>query len=147
MVRCQRQKISDKQVKWAQCVLKKSRSFATKGQVDGLPEVHYAKVFMEMYSKQSTPDYLETMVVRIGDIAIVGLPGEMFCEFGLEVRKKSPAKHTIIVGIANGDAGYFPTKKSFAQGGYEPSTGSTFYVKGTGEKIVVNVLRQLASLF
>jgi hypothetical protein len=53
----------------------------------------------------------------------------------------------MIVGIANDDAGYFPTKKSFIQGGYESSTASTFYVKGTGEKIVVNVLRQPANLF
>ena len=33
---------------------------------------------------QDQVDRLEVMVICIGDIAFVGLPGEMFCEFGLK---------------------------------------------------------------
>ena len=74
-------------------------------------------------------------------VGIVGLPGEMFSEFGMEIKKRSPAKHTLVIELANDGIGYLPTSVSFEQGGYEPSTGSTMYVKGAGEKLVPHVLQ------
>ena len=61
-------------------------------------------------------------MLRIGDVAVVGLPGEFFVEFGLELKRRSPAAQTFIAGLANGSLGYVPTAAAFAQGGYEPTT-------------------------
>lgn len=49
-------------------------------------------------------------------------------------RKRSPARHTMVIELANYEVGYLPTRISFKQGGYESSAGSTYYEPGTGEK-------------
>lgn len=89
----------------------------------------------------------EIMTMRIGDLGIVGLPCEMFCEFGMEIKKRSRARHTMVIELANDAIGYIPTKVSFRQGGYESSTGSTKFQPGTGEMITAQAIRQLNKLF
>jgi hypothetical protein len=56
---------------------------------------------------------------RIGELAIVALPGEPFCQTGLSIKGKSPFKQTMLVGMANDYAGYLPTEEQHALGGYE----------------------------
>jgi hypothetical protein len=54
------------------------------------------------------------------DTAIWGAPVEMFTEIALNMRVKSPFRHTFHFGLTNGCLGYLPTKQAFAEGGYEP---------------------------
>ncbi|MBN1670474.1 MAG: neutral/alkaline non-lysosomal ceramidase N-terminal domain-containing protein [Kiritimatiellae bacterium] len=66
----------------------------------------------------------EIQVFAIGRTAIVGLPGEVFVEIGLNIGKRAKAERTIVLTYANQDigfAGYVPTAKAFEEGGYEPS--------------------------
>jgi len=65
----------------------------------------------------------EVQVMRIGDVALVALPGEPFVELGLEIKRRSPAAHTFVVGYANDWIGYLPTQVAWEQGGYEVSAG------------------------
>jgi neutral ceramidase len=58
-------------------------------------------------------------VLAIGDAALVGIPGELFVEFGLEIKQRSPFAHTYVAGLANGCVGYLPTRRAFQAGGYE----------------------------
>ena len=142
-----RTQISDKQLKWSMDVLSKAKGKKVKGQVDGLPDVHYANVYLDMHKIQHEDDPVEIMAIRIGDLGIVGLPGEIFNEFGQEIKRRSRARHTMVIELANDSIGYIPTKVSFRQGGYEPSIGSTKYQIGTGEKITAHAIRQLNKLF
>ena len=59
--------------------------------------------------------------IRIGDVAIVGLPGEPFNEIGRAVKEGSVAPFTLFAGYSNGYVGYFPTAAEYPFGGYEPS--------------------------
>ena len=59
------------------------------------------------------------MTIRLGDVALVGLPGEMFCEFGMDIKRRSPARWTLVSELCGDEIGYVPTRESFAQGGYE----------------------------
>lgn len=61
----------------------------------------------------------EVMAMRIGELVMVGLPGEVFTEFGRRVRAASPFPHTMVVGLANGCHGYVPIPSAFDGGGYE----------------------------
>ncbi len=65
--------------------------------------------------------HLETEVqaLALGDTVFVTAPGELFVEFGLEVKKRSSFKHTFIVELANDYVGYIATREAFKQGGYE----------------------------
>ena len=57
--------------------------------------------------------------LRLGDLAIVGLPGEVFTEIGLDIKARSPFAQTMNIGIANGTVGYVATDKALAEGSYE----------------------------
>ncbi|MDO9541940.1 MAG: neutral/alkaline non-lysosomal ceramidase N-terminal domain-containing protein [Kiritimatiellia bacterium] len=142
-----RLQISEKQRKWSEAVLKSAKGKKIKGQVDGLPDVYYANLYQEMYKKQHADDRIEIMAIRIGDLGLVGLPGEIFYEFGREIKKRSLAKHTMVIELTNDAIGYIPNRGSFKEGGYEPSVGSTHYKPGTGEEMTAAAIRQLNKLF
>ena len=61
----------------------------------------------------------EVQAMRIGDMALVGLPGEPFTQTVLEIKKASPWAVTAVVSYANEELGYFPDAASFAAGTYE----------------------------
>ncbi len=62
---------------------------------------------------------VEVQAFALGNVAFVGLPGEFFAESGLRLKAQSPFPQTIIVGYANGGAGYVPPAAAFIEGGYE----------------------------
>jgi hypothetical protein len=83
-------------------------------------------------------------VMRIGDIAFVGVPGEFFTKLGLDIKRRSPFRYTYIVELANDWIGYIPDDAGFDWGGYQVWTGNHSYVaRGTGEAIVDEAVRLL----
>jgi neutral ceramidase len=116
-------RISAEQLAWAQQVLADSAVSGVdpRGQTDGIPDLLFARSQLEL-AQRNEPYLAEIQVLRIGDVAIVGLPGEFFVEFGLAIKQQSPARATFVAGLANGSLGYVPTVAAFAEGGYEPTT-------------------------
>lgn len=149
--------ISEEQYEWAKKIMKRvEKEGMPELQPDGIPEELYAKWWVDMYDVQNEIDKLEVMVIQIGEVAIVGLPGEIFNEFGIFIKENSPYKNTLVVGLANGHYKYFPTEISFSQGpegfkpmikGYETTPGTTAYDKGAGEKLAASAVTQLKALF
>lgn len=88
---------------------------------------------------QLAPD-LETEVqaVRLGDAALVALPGEVFCALGLDIKSRSPFRPTLIAELANDYLGYVPTADAIErEGGYETWAAlSALPAAGTGEALV-----------
>jgi hypothetical protein len=146
-VSLERMKISEQERRRCEEVKARTDGQPLAGLVDGLPEAHFANVRLAMYNVQHQPDEVEVMAIRVGDLAIVGLPGEVFCELGMEIRRRSKAPHTVVVELSNDAIGYLPTRESFAQGGYEPTVGSTFYEPGAGERLAEAAIEQIAELF
>ena len=146
-VRLPRVKISDEQHAWSLDTLEKAKANPRAGQVDGLPDEHYAMLYLDLHEVQHEDDQVEVMAVRVGDTALAGLPGEVFCEFGMEIKQRSPATHTMVLELANDGIGYLPTRNAFEEGGYEPSIGVSKYEPGAGEKLTDSALRQLDALF
>jgi hypothetical protein len=157
MVPLSRIDITDEQLEWAQKLMKKvEKEGMPPIQADGIPDEQYAKDWIEMRKNQDITDSVEVMVIRIGDIAFAGLPGEIFNEFGKDIKAKSPCKNTIVTGLTNDAKAYFPTAVSFTQGpkgftpyitGYETTPGSTLYEIGSGEKLAESAINQLNRLF
>ncbi|MBI3921324.1 MAG: hypothetical protein HY318_07905 [Armatimonadetes bacterium] len=56
--------------------------------------------------------------LRVGDLAFVGLPGEIFVDHGLEIKHWSPAAYTFIAELANDWFGYVPTTDQAERGAY-----------------------------
>lgn len=61
---------------------------------------------------------IELQGFRLGEAAFVAIPGEVFVEIGLALKRNLPHM-TFVVGIANGYIGYLPTREAYAVGGYE----------------------------
>src|SRR5690606_37547932 len=64
--------------------------------------------------------------IRIGDLAISGIPFEVFAETGLELKERVPFAETFTVELANGSYGYLPTPEQHRLGGYETWLGTNF---------------------
>ncbi|MBL8993606.1 MAG: neutral/alkaline non-lysosomal ceramidase N-terminal domain-containing protein [Spirochaetia bacterium] len=139
-----RHSITDTQLVWAKKILAGEEKDG--GLVDGLPPNQFATQYVKMAEVQHLPDECEVQAIRIGDAAILGFPGEVFAETGTEVKKKSPAKVTLPVMLAGDAVGYLPTRKAYAEGGYESLVGSTLYAPGAVERLRdagIDILRKL----
>jgi neutral ceramidase len=75
--------------------------------------------------------------IVLGDIAFVGVPGELFTVLGQEIKRRSPYRYTFVFELANDYVGYVPDAHGFDRGGYQVWTGLHSYLeKGSGEAIV-----------
>ncbi len=106
-----------------------------------LEQVNAFKV-LDVAAREGKPQEVEVQVIALGDdLAWVSLPGEIFVELGLEIKKKSPFRHTLMAELANGAIGYIPNKKAYDEGNYEPVSARC--AKGSGEMLVESALKLL----
>lgn len=78
---------------------------------------------------------IEVQLFRLtNDAAIITLPGEVFVELGMAIKRASPFKTTIVVQLANDYPAYIPTKRAFVEGSYE--TINSRVKPGAGEQMV-----------
>lgn len=81
----------------------------------------------------------EIQVLRIGDIYILGLPGEVLVEIGLDIKKRAGIENLFIVSLSNDACGYVCHGQAYKEGGYEPGDG-TDLAEGAGEIITRQAL-------
>lgn len=58
--------------------------------------------------------YIENVPIQgigIGEVKIIGIPGEVFCEYGLRLKRKYPTLFTF--GYTNGLIGYIPVRDAY----------------------------------
>jgi neutral ceramidase len=84
--------------------------------------------------------------LRIGNLAILGIPFETFAEIGLELKSKSPFPDTFTIELANDSRGYLPTPRHHELGGYETWMGTNRVEKQASVKITNTLLEMLQSL-
>ena len=83
-------------------------------------------------------------IVTVGDLAIVGIPGELFVELGLAIKATPHFAQTFVAGYCNDLIGYIPTLAAYAEGGYEVDTARI--AAGSGETIVDTARSALAAM-
>ncbi len=69
---------------------------------------------------------IELQAIRIGDVTIVAVNGEMFTRF-TDILRRRTSKELFTVAYANSAFGYIPTREAYAEGGYEVDTAHFFY--------------------
>ena len=90
----------------------------------------------ELASLQGQERTTWVQVLRIGEVAIVGVPAEYFTQLGLDIKNRSPFRQTLIAELANDWIGYLPNLEGHKLGGYQVWTGFHSYAEpGTGERI------------
>jgi hypothetical protein len=121
-------------------------------EVSGLLSRVYGQRF-DLYLKRRlqsgmVPATLTTIIID-DTIALVGMPGEVFVDFQLDLKQRSPIEHTLLVGYSNGYHAYFPTIADAAAGGYGGKV-ATYVEAGAGERLtnegLVSIYRLLGQL-
>jgi hypothetical protein len=125
-------------------------SYTTKrvGEVHAKPTIEiFRKMRKVLAPQQGQPRKTWVQAVRIGDVALVGVPGEFFTVLGQEIKRRSPYRYTYVFELANDYIGYIPDAKGFDRGGYQVWTGlQSFLERGTGERIVDEAVALLEAL-
>ena len=83
-------------------------------------------------------------VARVGDVAFVGLGGEVLTEIGLAIKAGSPCEHTFVITHCNGAAGYLAPKELHVQDGYE--VNSSRFAPNAADIVVRESIRMLHDL-
>jgi hypothetical protein len=93
-------------------------------------------------------DTVSIHALRIGDVALVTQPFELYCQFGLDIKRRSPAPVTGVCSLADGRAGYCPTIYGILGGGYsgEPIQWRRFAPEA-GYRVVDTACRLLYELW
>lgn len=101
---------------------------------------------LDVAARKGQPLEVEVQVITLGDqLAWVSLPGEIFVELGLAIKKVSPFAYTMIVELANGSIGYVPNNSAYREGNYE--VVSARCAEGSGELLVEAANRMLKAMF
>ncbi len=66
---------------------------------------------------------LPVNAARIGPLGIATNPGELFVEWGLDIKRRSPFPHTVVTELTNDSIGYQPDREAFELEGYETLVG------------------------
>ncbi len=72
--------------------------------------------------------------LKIGPVALLGLPGEPFTDIGVEIKKAQGWELIMPCALTNGNVGYFPVQSAYDEGGYESRTSP--FKSGIAERIV-----------
>ncbi len=133
---------TQQEIDWA------TRTQATYNTPQAAPFLDLVKAarILELNARHGKPLDAEVQVFTLGDqVAIVGFPGEMFAEFGLQLKEDSPFPVTIVAELANGALVYIPNNIAYEEGNYEPTAARL--PQGAGEKLVDSALDQLLKIF
>jgi hypothetical protein len=84
---------------------------------------------------------------RIGPLGIATNAGELFVEWGISVKKRSPFRHTILCELTNDWVGYEPTALAMQNEGYETLAGVDFISLKGIEMLVDTAVELLEGLW
>ena len=99
-----------------------------------------------MVRLEKGPDHfdLEMTGVRIGPVAMIGVPGEPFTDIGVQIKDTEGYAAILPCCLVNGNEGYFPMHDAFDEGGYEARSSN--YKSGVAEALIDGGKKLLGSL-
>jgi hypothetical protein len=91
---------------------------------------------LRMCRLENGPEFfhLELSGVKIGNVALVGIPGEPFTDIGVGIKDTEGWDLILPCALTGGSQGYFPMMSAFDEGGYEARSSN--YKAGVAEKII-----------
>jgi hypothetical protein len=106
------------------------------------------ETMMRAFVEKSVPTETRSTCVRVGDLVILGVPGEMAAQLGLEAKMKARqitgASIVTIGGLADEWVSYILPAEEYRKGGYEASV--SFYGETLGSTLLEGVLRGVGGL-
>jgi hypothetical protein len=100
----------------------------------------------EIQDKQSVCE-TEIHMLRLGNIAIATNPFELYIDYGLRMKARSPAEQTFVVQVACDSLGYLPTERGVSGGHYSAEVMSNIIGPEGGRMLVERTVEALQSLW
>ena len=105
-------------------------------------------VFKRWNERKNAEKYeMELHVLRLGDIALCTNPFELFLDYGLQIKARSPAGNTFVIQLACGTGGYLPSPAAERHGGYGGLIINGKVGAPGGEILVEETLKDICALF
>lgn len=89
----------------------------------------------------------EIHAIRLNDLAIATNPFELYTDYGLRMKARSPATHTSIVQLAADCAAYLPTERAVQGGGYSGRIDDGVVGPEGGRVLVEETVRMFNTLW
>ncbi|MCC7334924.1 MAG: hypothetical protein IT422_07505 [Pirellulaceae bacterium] len=102
--------------------------------------------FERQQAEELRPFQMELHVIRLGDIAIATNQFELFTDFGIEMKARSPALQTFIIQLA-GPGTYIPSQRAARGGGYSAIVESNHVGPEGGQALTDQTVEVLGSLW
>ena len=83
-------------------------------------------------------------LLRIGNIMLAGVSGELFTEIGMQIKELSPYRYTFVLTHCNGASGYLITDQAYKEGGYEVTASRI--MPGAEKMIVSNIVDMISEI-
>jgi hypothetical protein len=94
------------------------------------------------------PNYqAEIHVLRLGDFALATNPFELFVDYGVRIKARSPAVQTSVVQLTADNAAYLPTARAVPAGGYSARIEDGIVGPRGGDVLVDETIRILEGLW
>lgn len=133
--RLQRENAPRAEVRTAECAI-----FGAEGTL-ALAQTNVSGALDRDLQEYSAPD---VQILRIGEAFLVGLPGEAFTEYALEIKRRASVQ-TFVASLVNGELqGYIVTPEAAAKGGYEAT--NAVFAPESGQILVETVLKTIKKL-
>jgi len=97
--------------------------------------------------KTRTTYAMELHVLRIGDVAVVTNPFELFLDYGLRIKARSSAPQTFVVQLAAGSGRYLPTRRALAARSYGAGAADNLVGPEGGQGLVNRTLDLIHQLW
>lgn len=114
-------RITDDEWEWAQSILAQTGG-KVQALADGVGDDYLAVLYRRLRESQDQDIPVEQTCFCLGDSAWLTFPGELYTEIGQAIKRQSPFARTYIIGLANGQVGYIPTRQAIHEGGYAEDT-------------------------
>jgi hypothetical protein len=138
-------RISQQERDWAQAEYERAKLDSQAG--SWWPE--RLRAVVECFDGRQTAEAVpvEIHVLRIGEVALATNPFELFLDYGLRIKARSPASQTLIAQLAAGQGGYLPTERAVRGGGYGAVPASSEVGPEGGQELVEETLHMIRDLF
>jgi sugar phosphate isomerase/epimerase len=105
---------------------------------------------VDRYETQATDVYpIEFHTMRLGDVAIASNTFELYVDYGIQIKTKSPGIVTFVVQLAGRGPGspYLPTQAALEGGHYSAVPQSNIVGPAGGQKLVEKTVESLAGMW
>jgi hypothetical protein len=109
-----------------------------------LPKIYADRTLRLADYPATTP--VPVQVFRVGEMSLATMPCEIFCEIGLDYRRRTALKPGFMVSLNHGYFGYLPTPRQHDLGGYETWLGTNRLERTASEKLLAELLEMTAEM-